>query len=71
MEGAVESGKRAVNMILEKNGDEECYLYDHGSPFYLRFIQKIDNVLYRFGLPNILDMMVLPPLVVHVIKKYL
>ena len=71
MEGAVESGKRATNMILEKNEDEKCYLYDHGSPFYLRFIQKIDNLLYRYKLPNILDMMIFPPLVVYFIKKYL
>ncbi len=56
MEGAVESGKLASNLILKY--DNAIY-YKHKDPTYIRAFQDIDDRLYSIGLPSILDIMLI------------
>jgi len=50
MESAVESGKLASNLILEKYNMKKCLVMDHKVD-----IGKIDDPFYDLGLPHILD----------------
>jgi hypothetical protein len=50
MESAVESGKLASNLILEKYNLKKCLVMDHDIN-----IGKIDDPFYDVGLPHILD----------------
>lgn len=50
MESAVESGKLASNLILEKYNLKKCLVMDHDIK-----IGKIDDPFYDVGLPHILD----------------
>jgi hypothetical protein len=50
MESAVESGKLASNLILEKYNLKKCLVMDHKIN-----IGKIDDPFYELGLPHILD----------------
>ena len=56
MEGAVESGKILSNLILNKYGKDNCYYFKHSSNNTIKFLKKIDNILYKFKLPNVLDL---------------
>jgi len=55
MEGAVESGKITANLILNKYNKNEIIYYKHLDPLFIRFMHKIDNILYNYKLPNILN----------------
>ena len=50
MESAVESGKLASNLILEKYNMKKCLVMDHEIKF-----AKIDDPFYAVGLPHIID----------------
>ena len=50
MEGAVESGKLASNLILEKYNLKKCLVMNHDIN-----IGKIDDPFYDLGLPHIID----------------
>jgi hypothetical protein len=50
MESAVESGKLASNLILEKYNLKKCLVMDHEIK-----LGKIDDPFYNVGLPHILD----------------
>ena len=54
MESAVESGKIVSNDILSKYQLPLAYQYTQHNNFLVVFIQKVDNVLYRLKLPNII-----------------
>ena len=50
MESAVESGKLASNLILEKYNMKPCLVMDHKIS-----MGKIDDLFYDLGLPHVLD----------------
>jgi uncharacterized protein with NAD-binding domain and iron-sulfur cluster len=50
MEGAVESGKLASNLILGKYNMKKCLIMDHEIK-----LGKIDDLFYEAGLPHVLD----------------
>jgi len=73
MEGAVESGKLASNIILKKYNKKSTYVYNHRSSILLSPFQILDNLFYMLNLPNILDVIILFGVVIlfyHIIKKY-
>jgi uncharacterized protein with NAD-binding domain and iron-sulfur cluster len=55
MEGAVESGKRAADLLSKKYKNGSVYLYTHGDPNPFTFLKYIDNILNYIGLPNVID----------------
>ena len=59
MESAVESGKLVSNLILKKYKKPLCDIYIHKSNKILENIKKIDDILYKLYLPNILDIVLL------------
>ncbi len=58
MEGAAQSGRAAVNALLERSGQSAppCTISPLGAPSQLASLRKIDAEMYRQGRPNILDM---------------
>ena len=58
MEAAVESGILANNLIRQKYNLQTIEFYDHSSKLIFKPFQIIDNVLYNFKLPNILDVII-------------
>ena len=56
MESAVESGKIMTNTILQKYTMEPVYQYVHKQNWIIDYISRVDNVLYEYHLPNILQM---------------
>lgn len=72
MEGSVESGKIISNLIFDKYNLPKTYLYSHEDPDYLNIFKSIDDLLYKFKLPNIIDIIIFILLVLviyFVIKK--
>jgi len=63
MEGAVESGKLASNLILEKYNLKKCLVMDHEIK-----IGKIDDPFYNVGLPHILDCLLIT-LILFILMK--
>ena len=59
MEGAIESGKITANYILDKYNKPNIEHYKHDAPFYIKFIQYIDNILYKLYLPNIINLLII------------
>ena len=59
IEGAIESGKIISNSILQKYKKKKIILYDHLDPIYFNSIKLIDDILYEFNLPNLLDIFIL------------
>lgn len=56
MEGAVESGKRAVDTLLKRvTGSSDITLFSHNSPWFLLPFNLIDDVIYAQGIPNVSD----------------
>ncbi len=49
MEAAVESGKRAADLILGTNT-----VIPQSTPILLKVLKKTDSLLYRLGPPNVL-----------------
>ncbi len=64
MEGAVESGKLACQAMLGDGVD----VYDHNI-LSLNILRQIDGWLYRVGLPNIMDVILLSVLVSFITRK--
>ncbi|MCF6524481.1 FAD-dependent oxidoreductase [Streptomyces sp. JJ36] len=58
MEGANETGKRAVNALLEEAGSDADACPVHGLyvPPEFRLLRTADDVRYRLGLPHVLDL---------------
>jgi hypothetical protein len=63
MESAVESGKLASNLILEKYNLKKCLVMDHEIK-----IGKIDDPFYSVGLPHIIDCLLIT-LVLFILMK--
>ena len=63
MESAVESGKLASNLILEKYNLKKCLVMDHEIK-----IGKIDDPFYNVGLPHIIDCLLIT-LVLFILMK--
>jgi len=59
MESAVESGKIVSNLILKKYKLPNTYIYVHESSGFIKIFKKIDEILYKFSLPNIIDMIII------------
>lgn len=55
MEGAAESGRSAARALLEKHNVTPCECLGHSTPTVFRALQKVDNGLYRLGLPSLAD----------------
>jgi hypothetical protein len=56
MEGAVESGIVAGNLVLEKYGKTTNKLYNHDkNNLIVNSLKNTDNILYKMGLPNVFD----------------
>ena len=66
MEGAVESGKLASNLILEKYNLKKCLVIDHSIK-----IGKIDDPFYTVGLPHIIDCLLITLILYLVMKTVL
>ena len=54
MESACESGKIVANLILKKNNKHVSYLYKHEKPNYLNLIANVDDLLYKYNMPNVI-----------------
>ena len=68
MEGAIESGKIISNLILDKYKLEKAFVYEHTGSKFLMPIKMFDDMLYRVGLPQAID--VLTYIVVIIIIVY-
>lgn len=55
MESAIESGKIVANHILEKYKLPSTYLHSHNSNLIIKILQFLDDLLYKLGLPSIVD----------------
>ena len=66
MESAVESGKLASNLILEKYNLKKCLVMDHEIKF-----AKIDDPFYTVGLPHIIDCLLITLILYLVMKTVL
>ena len=57
MEGANESGRAAVNALLEASGSnaEPARMFKLYDPPEFEALKRTDAVLYRAGRPNLLD----------------
>jgi uncharacterized protein with NAD-binding domain and iron-sulfur cluster len=70
MESAVESGKIVSNLILRKNDLKETTLVIHESIWVVKIVQNIDDILYTYNLPNIIDVIVIILTVILVLMVY-
>ena len=71
MEGSIESGKLASNLILSKYKKPLAYCHDHDNEnVIIKSIRKIDDILYRFNLPSIVDILLIL-IVIIVLHKIL
>jgi hypothetical protein len=59
MESAVESGLNSTNVILDQCELEPVKVHLHLPPSQLKILQKIDNLLYKLGLPNVIDLILI------------
>ena len=61
MEGAVESGKIVSKEICKRSNinPNKIQLYSHDKILPLKLISIFDDVLYRLGLPDIIDLILL------------
>ena len=58
MEGAVESGKMVANEVLKKYSKDKTFLHKHKDPKIFNILKQIDNLLFKLGLPNIIDCLI-------------
>lgn len=70
MEAAVESGILANNLIRKKYDLQIIEFYNHDSKPVFRPFQIIDNILYKFNLPNVLDLIILIIILIIAYKIY-
>lgn len=59
MESAVESGKKVSNLILNKYEIKNINVYNHESSSFIKILKNIDGLIYTFGAPNIIDVLIL------------
>lgn len=59
MEGAVESGKKVANTISQKYNISPTYIKNHQDPNWTKPFKFVDNILYKLGLPNLVDWIIL------------
>ena len=59
------------NLIFDKYKLPKTYLFSHNDPDYLNIFKLIDDFLYKFKLPNIIDIIIiiLVVLVIYFILK--
>lgn len=69
MEGAVESGKITANYILDKYNKPNIVHYKHHEPFYIKFCQYVDNILYKLYLPNIFNLLII--IIIYILYRYI
>ncbi len=67
MEGAIESGKIASNHLLEKYQLAPIYRYQHNDPLAMKYIQFLDDGLYKLGLPNLIDIIIVLIIIVVIV----
>lgn len=65
MEGAVESGKIVSKNICKK----PIYLFQHTDLHRYTFIKRLDDILYKFGLPHIIDVFTFVIIYLILLKK--
>ena len=71
MEGAVESGKKAAIIIDKKyNKISNIFLYKHKENQIFDILKYIDDLLYNFNLPNIINIILIIS-IIFIIKKIL
>ena len=70
MESAVESGKLCSNLILRKFNKKETSVHVHQSNCLIKFFKLLDNILYSFGLPNIIDFLIILLIVYLIYLKH-
>ena len=70
MESAVESGKIVSNLILRKNDLKETTLITHDSSWIIKIFQNIDDILYTYNLPNVVDIIIILLIVFVVLIVY-
>jgi uncharacterized protein with NAD-binding domain and iron-sulfur cluster len=70
MEGAVESGKIVSNIILDKYNKPNTYIYKHNLNSKYKLFNLLDDILYKFNLPNILDTLIFIILIIILIITY-
>jgi len=58
MEGAAESGLIVTNYILKKYKKKLVNVYTHKSNKLILFLKNLDNILYKFNLKNIIDILI-------------
>lgn len=68
IEGAVESGRRAVQIV-----EPDVVVLPQYEPWLLRFVRMIDDYCYGAGLPHVFDILlvVVPLLIIGVIVRYM
>ena len=71
MESAVESGKMVSNILLKKYNKQPAYIYNHSSPLYIKPFQKIDNLLYKLNLPQLIDTLIILIFIYLIYKIYI
>ena len=71
MESAVESGKLVSNIILKRYNKPLTFIYIHGSKWYLKPFQKIDNLLYKLYLPQLIDTLIILIVIYLIYKIYI
>ena len=55
----IEKGKIVSNHILRKNYLKKSTLITHESSWIIKIFQIIDDILYKYNLPNIVDVLVI------------
>lgn len=69
MEAACESGKIVANLLLKKYNKPLCKIYTH-KPMC---ISKIDDILYKYGYPSIIDLiliLLIVCIILYILQKY-
>lgn len=59
MEGSVESGILAANIILSKNNKMKYPIYRHKSLPIFEPLKSIDDIMYQLNLPSIVDVVII------------
>ena len=67
MESACESGKITSNLILSKYNYGNIYIYKHTKPLISQIINPIDDILYKYNLTSIVNILIFLILVIVVI----
>ena len=69
MESAIESGKIVANLIFEKNKKPKTYLHNHDEEnIFIISLQKIDDLLFSFKLPSLIDVILIIILIIIINK---